>query len=73
MSSIRETNTPEHAHMHVPPLNTHTHMHAHTLYWQPISEPRMETLQCHDRDETLCCLLNLALHWDHGSSNHHYC
>ncbi len=40
MSSIRETNTPEHAHMHVPPLDqrdTHIHACTHTLYCRPIS------------------------------------
>lgn len=32
MSSIGETNTPEHAHMHVTSLNTHTRIHTHTHY-----------------------------------------
>lgn len=73
MSSNGETNTPEHAHMHVPPLNTHAGMHTHTLYWRPISVAQMETVQCRDRDETLCCRVNLALLWDLGSPNHHYC
>lgn len=55
MSLIGETNTPEHAHMHVTSLNTHTRIHTHTLYWRPISVAQMETVCCRASDETLCC------------------